>query len=185
MLGQLSSPGELTYVIGQSLSLVAVVLGFIAYQMKTSRAILAMEIVISLVFSAHYFLIGALTATALNFLSAIQCVAYYLRDRRGSHNAVIPCIFTALVVATSILTWDNWYSVFIMLGLTAYSVSIALHSAKIIRYTVLFKSPMCLLYNALALSVGGIIYECAILTSAVTAIIKNRGKEARAENGQV
>jgi len=101
---------DVTYIIGQSLSLVAVLLGFITYQMKTSRAILAMEIVISLVFSTHYALIGALTAAALNLLSAVQCVAYYLRDRKGSHNMVIPLFFTAMVITTSILTWDSWYS---------------------------------------------------------------------------
>ena len=183
---QLLPMNEVTYVIGQSLSLVAVMLGFIAYQMKTSRAILAVEIFTALVFASHYFLIGALTATALNFVGMVQCVAFYWRDKKGSNSPVIPVVFTVLMVVTSILTWGEWYSVFIMLGLTAYSITMALHSAKIIRYTnIFFKSPMCLAYNALAFSVGGIIYECAVLTSSVVKTVTERKTAEGEKHGEI
>ena len=39
------------------------------------------------------------------------------------------------------------------------------------------KSPLCLIYNAIVLSGGGIIYECAVITSSVLGIIKHKRAE--------
>ena len=55
--------GEIGMIIGQGLSLVAVVTGFISYQMKSAKGILLFQIITALIFSAHYLLIGAMTAT--------------------------------------------------------------------------------------------------------------------------
>ena len=60
-------------IIGQFLGIVAVVLGFVSFQMKTSRGILALQLATALVFAAHYYFIGTLTATALNLLGAVKC----------------------------------------------------------------------------------------------------------------
>ena len=172
--------GEVGYVIGQILSIVAVILGFISYQMKTSQKILAIEIITALVFSAHYLLIGAPTAMALNLLGAVQCVVFYFRDKQGKKGWILPVIFSVITVATGIMTWDGWHSVLIMLGLVAYNLSIASQNAQIIRYAMFFKSPMCLAYNAIAFSVGGIIYECSVLISSVIGTVryhKNKKKE--------
>ena len=83
-------------VIGQLLGITAVVFGFVSYQMKTSGGILLFQMATALIFSAHYLLIGALTATALNFLGAIKCVFYFFRDKRGSKSIVEP-IFLLLL----------------------------------------------------------------------------------------
>ncbi len=160
-------------VIGQILSIVAVVLGFITFQMKTPRGILIFQLLTALVFSAHYFLIGAMSAAGLNFISAIKCLCYYLRDKNEKKGVVVPIIFTMLVIITSILTWDGWYSLFIMLGLTILTISFAF-SAQTIRKMNLIKSPLCLVYNVCVISVGGIIYEVATFISTIIVIIRNR-----------
>ena len=41
---------------------------------------------------------------------------------------------------------------------------------------MLIKAPLCLAYNALVLSVGGVIYEAAVLASAIIGLIRNRQK---------
>lgn len=166
--------GEVGNIIGQVLSIVAVITGVISLQTKTARSILCWQIITALIFSAHYFLIGAMTAVALNFLSAIKCVCYYFRNKRGSNNPIIPIFFTLLIIVTSVLTWDGWYSAFLMIGLTVNSIGFALPNPQSIRKLNLIKSPLCLIYNALVLSSGGIIYESATFTSALVGIIRNR-----------
>lgn len=71
------------YIVGQALSIVAVILGFISFQMKSAKGVLAFQVITGFVFAAHYFLIGAMTATALNFLGGIKGVFFYLRNKRG------------------------------------------------------------------------------------------------------
>ncbi len=50
--------GETRMMIGQALSLVAVLTGYISYQMKKTTGILFFQILTAFFFSAHYFLIA-------------------------------------------------------------------------------------------------------------------------------
>lgn len=167
------------YIIGQSLSFVAVIIGFISYQMKSSSSILAMEVVSALVFASHYLLIGAPTAMALNLLAALQCFVYYLRAKRGGKSIIVPIIFTCLVITTSILTWNGWYSVFIMAGLAVHSFFMASSNPQTIRYAIFFKAPACLTYNIIVFSLGGILYECSVFISSIISTIKYYRKKRR------
>ena len=166
--------GNVTYIIGQSLSVLAVVVGFIAFQMKTPKTMLIFQIATSLIFSAHYFLIGAMTAMTLNLVSAVKYVCYYIRDKREKKGLFIPIFFTILVIITSVLTWDRWICIFIMTGLVINSISFALTNAQLIRKLNLIKAPLCLIYNVAVFSTGGIFYESFTLISSIIGIIVNR-----------
>ena len=170
---------DIPHLIGQLLSLAAVATGFVSFQMKTSKGILAFQILTALLFSAHYALIGAMTAAALNFVAAVKCVVYYIRNQRNSKSLLFPVFFTVLVFVTSLLTWDGWYSIFIMAGLLVNSVGLALSNPQTIRKLTLIKSPLCLAYNILVLSSGGTIYEIAVFLSAILGIWKNRRTKTR------
>lgn len=161
-------------LVGQMLSIAAVVTGFISFQMKKPSGILTLQIVTALLFSAHYLMIGAMTAAVLNFIAAIQSAAYYIRNRKQSRSLVIPVVFTLLVVFTGILTYDGWYSVLLTAGLIINAIGLALPDPQNIRKLYLIKSPLCLIYNTCVLSSGGIIYEAATFISAVIGIAKNK-----------
>ena len=165
---------NIVYLIGQVLGGVAVILGFVSYQMKTPRGIILLQLCAAMVFSVHYLLIGALTAAVLNFLAGVKCLFYYFRDKRGSQSVVEPIVFSVTVILSTILTWEGWYSALIMVGLVVDTVFLSLGDAQKTRYGMFIKSPLCLAYNALVFSVGGIVYECAVLTSSVIGIIKYR-----------
>ena len=164
-------------IFGQTLGGVAVLLGFIAFQMKTARKILAFEIATATVFSVHYLCLGAWTAAALNSLCILQSVAYYFRERCEKKGRAIPLIFTVLIVGSGLLTWEGWHSLLIISGLAVYSVSMASSNPRVIRFAMLYKSPACLLYNVLVRSVGGVLYETAVLTSSVIGLIKYKKNE--------
>lgn len=165
---------EVMYVMGQILGIIAVVIGFFTYQMKTAGKLLIFELIVSFLFSAHYLLIGATGAMALNFLCGVRCVFYYFRNKRGSQSKLLPIVFTVLIVATSILTWEGWYSVFIMAGLAVHSLATALADAQKIRFAMFIKNPLCLAYNVMVLSIGGIVYECTVLVSSIIGVLRNR-----------
>ncbi len=169
--------GETGELIGQILSFVAVATGFISFQMKTSKGILFFQILTGLIFSFHYFLIGAMTATALNLLATITSICYIIRNKRGNKGLFVPIFFTVLVFVTGLLTWDDWYSIFIMVGLLINTVSLSLSNPQTIRKLMLIKSPLCLVYNILVFSSGGCIYETASLVSAIIGLLKNRKKK--------
>lgn len=166
--------GEVGYIIGQCISGLAVLVGFISFQQKTAGRILFCEILSASLFTLHYFLIGAPTAVVLNLLGVLQCVVYFFRDKRGSKSKLFPIIFTLLVVTSGVMTWEGWHSAFIVFGLAVYSVSIALPNPQTIRYAMFLKSPACLVYNVCAVSIGGTAYECAVLISSLIGTVRNR-----------
>lgn len=170
---------ETLYLLGQILGAVAVVTGFLSYQMKTQRGIIILQLTTGLIFTLHYVFIGAPTAIALNALGAVSCVFYYFRDKRGGRSIAEPIVFSVLIVILSLLTWEGWYSALIMIGLVFNTVSLTFKDPQHTRASVFVKSPLCLIYNAIVLSGGGIIYECAVITSSVLGIIKHKRAESK------
>lgn len=77
-------------------------------------------------------------------------------------------------VVTSILTWQGWYTVLIMTGLVVDTISLALSNPQKTRYCMLLKTLLCGAYNGIVSSVGGVIYESAVLVSSAIDVIKNR-----------
>ena len=169
---------EVFYIIGQVLGILAVITGFISYQMKTQRGIIALQMATALIFTLHYVFIGAPTAIALNLLGAVSCIFYYFRDKRGGKSVIEPIVFAVLIIVSSILTWEGWYSALIMIGLVFNTVSLTFKDPQHTRAAVFVKSPLCLIYNSIVLSGGGIIYECAVITSSVLGIIKHKRAES-------
>ncbi len=164
--------GQTGYIIGQILGGIAVILGFISFQQKSAKRIVCVEIVTSVVFAIHYTLLGAFTATALNAIAIVQCVSYYIRNQKGAKAPWMPYVFSSLMLIAGIITWADWRSVFIIAGLVAYSISIALPNAQLIRDIMFIKSPLCLTYDILFLSIGGICYEITVITSLILGTIR-------------
>lgn len=165
---------NLFYIIGQILGAVAVLLGFIAFQSKTQLGIIIFQCASALVFSAHYALINAPTAVALNFLSAIICVVFAFRDKRKVKSKVEVVVSSILIIIAGAFAWENIFSAFLILGLVWNAVSLSFSNPQNTRRAMLIKSPLCMIYNVAVMSVGGIVYECAVLTSSVIGLIKNR-----------
>lgn len=160
------------YIIGQIMGIIAVVLGFISFQMKTKQGILIFQILTAFVFSIHYLLIGAMTAVGLNLLSAVKSICYYYRDKKNDKGVLVPIIFISLISLSGFLTWEGWYSALVMIGLIINAFSLAFFDANRIRISNFIKSPICLIYNFIVNSGGGIIYECAVLISSLIGILK-------------
>ena len=167
---------NILYYIGQFLGIAAVVLGFISFQMKTPKGILAFQITIAFIFALHSLFIGAPGAAALNLLAAVNNILYFFRAKRGGKGWFEPIFYVVMVTVTTILTWEAWYSIILMLGLYGTAVGLSLSDPQNTRKVMLVKAPLCLIYNAFVLSIGGVVYESAVLLSAIIGLIRNRKK---------
>ncbi len=165
---------DIFYYIGQALGIVAVILGFVSFQMKTPKKILVCQITVAFVFAAHYLFIGAPGAAALNLLAACSNILYFFRAKRGGKGIVEPIIYITMITVTSIITWEGWYTLILMCGLYGTAVGLSLSEPQNTRKVMLVKAPLCLIYNAIVFSVGGVIYESAVLASAIIGLIKYR-----------
>ena len=135
---------DLTYITGQILGVIAVVLGFISFQQKTQLRIIIFECVTALVFSAHYLLISAPTAVALNLLSVFICLFFAVRNKRQGESKIGVAVCSLLIAVSGILTWENLCSVFLIIGLVLHTVSLSFANPQNTRRAMLIKSPLCI-----------------------------------------
>ncbi len=166
--------GESGYVIGQALSIIAVITGFISMQMKKPGGILCFLIATSVCFTLHYLLIGANDALFINIVGTVMCIVYWIRDRMNTRNIIIPIIFAVVTVLAGIPNFEGWRSLLLMIGGGVNAISLSLSNPQTTRKLNFIKSPLFLIYNVLAFSVGGIVFETAILSSSIIGLIRNR-----------
>lgn len=165
-------------ITGQIFGIIAVILGFINFQVKDARKVVVIQGITAAVFCIHYILIGAISGFALNVVVLIRNIIYSQRDRFPMLSSKwIPMLFAVVMGVMGIISWVNWYSVFVVFGLVISSVCMAMKNAQSIRKSVLVTSPMVLIYNVLIGSVGGMIYESMVIISSVIGLIKHKEKK--------
>lgn len=166
------------FLIGQIFGVIAVILGFITYQIRTQKALLFVQTVTALVFVIHYLLIGAVSGMVLNIVAMIRNLVYSRRDLKLFSGKWWPIAFAVIMGITGMLFWQDWYSVFVVAGLVINSVCMSFKDPQKIRKSILVSSPLVLIYDAFALSLGGIIYESAAIVSALVGILRFSRKKA-------
>jgi hypothetical protein len=160
------------YIIGQIIGIIAIIIGFISYQMKEQKNVLLLQFIVSGLFCIHYLLINATSGMALNVIMLIRGITYYLRNKFNWKENITPIIFAVIVLIVSVISWQAWYSIFIVLGLLIHTLCMAMNDAQKVRKSILITSPLVLIYNVFVLSIGGIIYESIAIISSIIGIIK-------------
>lgn len=161
-----------SYIIGQIIGIVAIVIGFISYQMKEQKNVLFLQVIVSGLFCIHYLLINAISGMALNVIMFVRGIIYYLRNKFNWKENVTPIIFAIIVLIVSVISWQAWYSIFIVLGLFIHTLCMSMNDAQKVRKSILITSPLVIIYNVFVLSIGGIIYESVAVISSLIGIIK-------------
>ena len=164
-------------LIGQAFGVIAVVLGFITYQMKSHKAILIVNMMTCGVFCVHYLLISAISGFALNAVALVRNVVYTNRDKKIFSSPAWPFIFAVIMLIAGILTWQDWRSILAVCALVINTLCFSLKNAQHIRYSLLVCCPMVLVYDLLLHSYGGMVYEGMSIVSAIIGIIRFRKTE--------
>ncbi len=163
---------EPTYIIGQILGGIAIALGFLSYQMKTQKRLLMMQSATSLVFCLHYLLIGATSGMAMNIICIFRNLAYFYRNQKQSKSLWIPILFAMVLGCVGAISWDGWYTIFLLLGLVINTLCLSFSDPQNVRLSILVTSPMVIVYNVLVLSIGGIVYESVAIISALIGLLR-------------
>lgn len=161
----------MTIIIGQILGIIAVILTFVSYQAKTDKQILIILSTATVFLVMHYCLIGATSGLALNIVCLLRNFAYFFKDKKVLSSPAVPYIFAAITVIYGIITWQAYYSIFIIIGLAVNTVALS-RDPQTLRKSILLTSTLVLIYNIFVFSIGGIINEIVAIFSAVIGLIR-------------
>ena len=167
-------------IVGQVVGVIAFIVMFGAYQADTSKKLLFVQTAAIVCFCIHYLLIGAYTAFALNAVGVVRNIVFYHKDKKIFSYKAWPYVFSAIMIVLGVLTWQDWYSVLFIAGLSVNTVCMSLPTAQGIRKSLLFTCPPVLVYNICVLSIGGVINESLSIVSSVIGIVrysKNKNNE--------
>lgn len=162
------------WMIGQLIGVIAIIIGFISYQVKTKRQLIFMQTVVAALFCVHYALLGEYSALGMNTVNIFRNIVYDYRTNKGITSRVIPISFVVLQATVGIITWDAWYSVFALFGLCINTYAMSLSDSQSVRKSILITSPLVLTFDIFAFSISGAIYESVAIISAAIGVIRNR-----------
>ena len=168
---------DIREIIGQIFGIIAVILGFVMYQIKDAKRILMVQIFICLVFCIHYFLLEATSGLILNAVGAVRSITYYNRDKLEKCEKYLPVIFAVIMAIMGICFWEAWYSIFVVVGLVINSVALSFKKPQNLRKSILISSPLVIIYDAFIMSIGGIIFESVSVISSVIGLIRYKNSK--------
>lgn len=171
---------QIIFYIGQALGVVAIILGFINYQVKTREQVLAVHIATTVCFTLHYLCLGAWAGMAMNFVGIIRNLAFYYCGKKGAVSKPLAIFFALLLggmgTTASLIAHENWYFILSVAGLMINSFSMSFSNPNNIRKSILITSPLVLIYDCFVLSIGGAVYESIVIISSIIGIIRYRKK---------
>ena len=162
------------YIFGQVLGVVAIGLGVLSYQMKTRKGLVVVQLLTTITFVIHYFLIGAWSGMALNAVSTVRNLIFLWIEKKGGSSKKWSYVFAVIMGFVGIATWQAWHSVFMVAALVINCIGMGYTNPQSTRKSILITSPMALIYNCFVWSVGGAIFEAMSIISAALGIWRNR-----------
>ncbi len=177
--------GETAYIIGQAFGIIAILLGFLTYQVKTKKRLMLILNATCAVFCIHYLLIGAYTGMALNLINIVRNIFYERRTKRDSDEIITPIVFVVIQVVIGILTWDAWYSIFVLLGIGINTYCVSFKNPQNVRKSIILTSPLVFTYDVFASSIGGALYEFVAWVSAIIGILRMRKGGKKTDSSEI
>ena len=163
---------NLIELIGQILGIFAMVFSILSLQMSTHKKIMIMQIITASFFAFHYLFIDEITGGVLNAVAIVRNIIFYNKDKKIFSGNWITAVFAVIMVGFGIYTWNGWYSVFTVVGMFFNTLSFSFTNPQSTRKTILIASPLVLIYNIFAFSIGGIINEFFSTISCLIAFIR-------------
>jgi len=167
---------EWTTLLGQIFGLIAVFLGFLSFQMKEQKKLLIVQTATSLAFVIHYMLIGAYSGMLVNVLGIFRNLAYYHKDKPLFSGRKCPIFFAVLIGLSGLLSWQGYYSLFVILGVGINTLCLAFTDTQKTRASILVSSPLVLIYDLFVGSIGGAVYESVVIVSSIIGIVRYKKK---------
>lgn len=172
-------------VLVQAIGIAAMAINLIAFQTKTPRAILLLQLCSASLFTAHYFLLGAYVGCLLNIVGVARAAIYaQIGRRKFAASPVWVFVLIAACVGVYALSFTvfgkEWtvrnalVELFPVVGMAIQTVGMRARGAQRVRVATGVSMPFWSAYNLISRSVGGFLSDLATFTSVVVGYLRYR-----------
>ena len=166
------------FILAQIIGALAYLTISLSYFYKKKKTILFIQIIASVIFAVHYYLLDARTGTMCNILGIIALILIYIFDNylsKKKKNLLIFILIPILVVI-SLLTYDDIYSIFPIIASVIALLSFLNDDTNEIRLIGLLSAICWFIYAIIVKSYPSIVFEVITIISVIIAYIKNKKK---------
>jgi len=165
------------FLVSQGLMLLAMCSDFLSLQFKERKPIYFTLVISAILVSAHYFLLGKITAGIIVCFSALRFVTCYFTTNKKY-------LIGFLVINTMVLfvTYIEIYDFIIYAGLFIFIIGNFQNNKKLMRKQMMVGTSLMIVYNSLIFSPMGIIAESNFLLSNIIGYYRHYVKKSSKEN---
>ncbi len=177
------------YIIGQVLGFVAVILGFVNYQVKTREQVLYVHIATTLVFAIHFLCLKEYATAVMQLVGTTRNIVFFNVGKKGSVSKGWAIFFALLMGTLGSVTMfalqdGQWYAIIVIVGLMINSYSMSFTNPNNVRKSILVSSPIVLTYDVIVHSIGGALYESIVIVSSIIGLIRYNKKPQKTEENK-
>lgn len=170
-------------IIAQTIGILAMIVAICSFQQRTQKKIVLFQFVSSILFSTHFFMIGAITGGILNAIGIVRAAIFSKRDTKAwAAHPVWIYIFSGIFLGVYVLNFtflgtapilrNFLLEILPVIGMVATTVAFRMKKAAHVRIFSLISSPLWLVYNVANFSLGGILTEAFSLCSIVVGMLR-------------
>jgi len=158
-------------------NLFAQLIGFIAlgfsiaiFQFNNRKSMLYLQLISAFLFGIHFAMLNAWTGALMNFINCFRCYVFANNEKKWAKSNLWLYLFLSLFWISGILSWQSWYSILPIVGMTAGTIAFWMKNTTKIRFISLISPPSWFTHNFIVNSYSGMLGEIFIFISTITGI---------------
>ncbi len=167
----------MSYIIAQIAGILGTSLIFVSFAARKRGHILLGKLTADVLWTIHYFLVGAYSGAALNILAIGRESIFYNKEKTWASSRFWLYLIFALTVGSCILTWEGPLSLLPMIGSCLAVVSYWCTNPLHIRLLALPAQILWLIYGVLHHTIPGIAGAGVALVSICIGLYKDLKKK--------
>ena len=172
----------MTETIAQIIGIVGLFVNLIIFQQKKQDKVLILQFIATILWFSNFLLLGAYTGAILNGIGTLRSLVYYFEKKTNAKSTLWLIAFTVMYTIPFILTFAVFgktlnpanfiIEVLPVVAMLVETVGLKVGTPRAVRILRGIASPMWLVYNCFAGSIGAIIGESLSLVSIGVGIIR-------------
>ena len=164
--------------IAQIFGFVGAVVLWTSFQCKETKRLFLWQFIASLIFSLHFFLLGAYTGMILNLIAVLRSLLLFNGHKKWASHPITMVVVMLMFAVSGALTWDGWLSLLPTASMVIGTFFMWSRNGKTLRLALLFFiSPCWLIYNFAMGSIAGVLTEVVNIISVVVSLFRFGLKE--------
>jgi hypothetical protein len=158
-------------IIIQLIGFIALGFSLLVFQVNRRSSMLKLQMCAASLYVVHFYLLGAITGSAMNLTGVSRNYAFYkFRDR--THSWLLPGVFIIIFAGVGLATWQGPLSLLPTCGMISGTIAFWQRDTKFIRYIALISPPLWFTYNAISGSYPGMLTEVIMFSSNLVGIYR-------------